>query len=309
MPEEDKWSRWLAETRFGADKKAAELQMRGLIQVRSLLLKKAGLADGKVALDVGTGEGLMGFGALEKVGTSGHVIFSDISDACLEKTRVAAEQMGVLDRCSFVRASAEDLQPVESCSVDLVTTRSVLIYVDNKMRALGEFLRVLKPGGRTALFEPIDDRRLKQDAEFWIRRGWVDRESEEGRPIADLMDRWDDYWQRHLHINEAMTNFNERDLVRMCVEVGFAGVHTEYHLNAGPIPPMNWETLKKFSGNPLIPTNEEVWQEIFTAEELRRLEQHLRPVVERGGRMWRSQSSFTWAFKAPIPEKPWAEDE
>jgi len=228
MLEADKWSRWLAETRFGGDKKAAEIQMRGLIQLRNTLLKKAGLVEGKVVLDVGAGEGLMGFGAIEKVGTSGHVIFSDISDACLENARAAAEQMGLLDQCLFVRASAEDLSAIESSSVDLVTTRSVLIYVDDKKRALGEFLRVLKPGGRTALFEPIDDRRLKQDADFWLRRAWIDRESEEGGAIADLLDRLDEYWQRHLHINEAMTNFNERDLVRMCVEVGFAGVHTEF---------------------------------------------------------------------------------
>jgi len=218
----------LAETRFGGDKKGAEIQMRGLIQLRNTLLKKAGLVEGKVVLDVGAGEGLMGFGAIEKVGTSGHVIFSDISDACLENARAAAEQMGLLDQCLFVRASAEDLSAIESSSVDLVTTRSVLIYVDDKKRALGEFLRVLKPGGRTALFEPIDDRRLKQDADFWLRRAWIDRESEEGVAIADLLDRLDEYWQRHLHINEAMTNFNERDLVRMCVEVGFAGVHTEF---------------------------------------------------------------------------------
>jgi arsenite methyltransferase len=309
MLEGDKWSRWLAETRFGGDKKAAELQTRGLIRVRDTLLKKAGLAEGNVVLDVGAGEGLIGFGALEKVGASGRVIFSDISDACLEKTRAAAEQMGLLDQCSFVRASAEDLGAIESSSVDLVTTRSVLIYLNDKKRALAEFLRVLKPGGRTALFEPIDDRRLKQDADFWLRRAWVDRESEEGGAIADLLDRLDDYWQRRLYINEAMTNFNERDLVRMCVEVGFAGVHTEFHLHAGPTPPMSWDALKKSSGNPLIPTNEEAWREIFTEEEMRRFEQHLRPVVERGGGIWRWQSSFTWAFKAPIPEKPWPDSE
>jgi len=72
---------------------------------------------------------------------------------------------------------------------------------------------------------------------------------------------------------------------------------------------MSWEALKKSSGNPLIPTNEEAWQEIFTEEEMRRFEEHLRPVVERGGGIWRWQRSFTWAFKAPIPEEPWAEDD
>ncbi len=158
MPKSDNWSQWLAETRFGGDFKTADMQMRVLTQVRDHLLKEAGLEEGKVVLDVGAGEGLIG--ALELVGTTGRVIFSDISQALLEFDRSAAEQMGVLDRCSFVKAAAEDLSAIESESVDVVTTRSVLIYVDDKPKAFREFFRVLKPGGRTALFEPIDDQRM-----------------------------------------------------------------------------------------------------------------------------------------------------
>jgi arsenite methyltransferase len=308
MAEPDKWSRWLAETRFGGNQKAAEIQTRHLTSLRNRLLRKAGLSEGKVVLDVGAGEGLIGFGALELVGATGRVIFSDISDALLEHMRAAAEAMGVLDRCRFVRAKAEDLGAVESGSVDLVTTRSVLIYVDDKPRALREFFRVLKPGGRTALFEPIDDRRMTAEAEFWSRKAWVDRESKDAAPIDDLLDRLDEYWKRHRHINEAMTNFNERDLVRMSLEAGFAGIHTELDLNVGPLPPMSWDAVAKSSGNPLIPTNEKVWREIFNPEEQARFERHLRPVVERGGQLWRMQGSFTWAFKAPIPEKPWPEE-
>jgi arsenite methyltransferase len=185
----------------------------------------------------------------------------------------------------------------------------VLIYVDDKPRALREFFRVLKPGGRTALFEPIDDQRMTEYSEFWRRRIWGDPDSEELVPIRDLLKRLEDYGRRHLHINEAMTNFNERDLQRMCIEAGFAGVHIELDLDAGPFPSIRWETLIKSSGNPLIPTNEEVFTEIFSEEERANLEKHLRPRVERGGQLWRSLGSFTWAFKAPIPEKPWPDNE
>jgi arsenite methyltransferase len=308
MAEPDKWSRWLAETRFGGDQKAAEKQMRGLIWLRNRLLKKAGLAEGKVVLDVGAGEGLIGFGALESVGATGRVIFSDISEQLVELTRSAAEQMGVLDRCSFVTAGAEDLSAIESASVDLVATRSVLIFVDDKPRAFREFFRVLKPGGRTALFEPIDDCRMTEYSEYWQRRAWADPDSEEGAPIKDLLERLHEYWERHRHLNDAMINFNERDLVMMCVAAGFAGVHTELDLSVGPMPPMNWDTMMKSSGNPLIPTNGEVLREIFSADELARFERHVRPIVERGGELWRSHGSFTWAFKAPIPENPWPEE-
>jgi arsenite methyltransferase len=67
---------------------------------------------------VGAGEGMIGFGALELIGTAGRVIFSDISEALIEHARAAAEQMRVLDRCSFVNAPAEDLSAIESESVD-----------------------------------------------------------------------------------------------------------------------------------------------------------------------------------------------
>jgi hypothetical protein len=43
MPRFDKWSRWLAETRFGGDQNTTETLMRGLIKLRDRLLKKAGL--------------------------------------------------------------------------------------------------------------------------------------------------------------------------------------------------------------------------------------------------------------------------
>src|ERR1700722_6442195 len=223
MAEPDKWSRWLAETRFGGDQKAAELQLHHLKLLRKRLLKQAGLSEGKAGLDVGAGEGLAGVGAFELVGASGRVIFSDISDRLVEFTRAAAEQMGVLDRCSFVTARAEDLSAVESESVDLVTTRSVLIYVDDKQRAFREFFRVLKPGGRTALFEPIDDQRMTEYSEYWRRRSWADPDSAEGAPVKDLVERLEDHWEnRYRHVNDAMLNFNERDLLMMSVGAGFA---------------------------------------------------------------------------------------
>jgi ubiquinone/menaquinone biosynthesis C-methylase UbiE len=61
-------------------------------------------------LDVGCGDGLVAFGAIDRVGEGGRVIFSDVSQ-------------------DLIQARAEDLSPIHACSVDAVTTRSVLIYV------------------------------------------------------------------------------------------------------------------------------------------------------------------------------------
>jgi arsenite methyltransferase len=106
MPEYDKWSRWLLETRFGGDERIAELGLRLLRQLHDTLLEKAALKDEQVLLDVGAGDGFIAFGALEKLGPSGR---ADISRPLLDHAREAAEKMGVTDRCEFIEASAENL--------------------------------------------------------------------------------------------------------------------------------------------------------------------------------------------------------
>jgi ubiquinone/menaquinone biosynthesis C-methylase UbiE len=73
------------------------------------------------------------------------VVFADISRDLLGQCERLADVAGVRDRCRLVEASAEQLAPVETASVDAVTVRSVLIYVADKEAAFGEFARVLRP--------------------------------------------------------------------------------------------------------------------------------------------------------------------
>jgi ubiquinone/menaquinone biosynthesis C-methylase UbiE len=101
--------------------------------------------DGGSPLDVGCGDGLVGLGALER---GARVIFSDVSDGCLADCRSIAGEVA-----EYRRASATDLG---NLAADVVTTRSVLIYVEEKDRAFQEFFRVLRPGGRLSIFEPIN---------------------------------------------------------------------------------------------------------------------------------------------------------
>ena len=115
-----------------------------------------GCSPGDTLLDVGAGDGLIAFGALERLGPSGRVIFSDISADLVEHCRKAATAEELADRCRFVIAPADCLEGVDDGSVDVVTTRSVLIYVKDKAAALREFYRVLRPGGRISLAEPIN---------------------------------------------------------------------------------------------------------------------------------------------------------
>ena len=190
----------------------------GTYPVRDTVLDKARLQPGDTVLDVGTGDGLIAFGALERLGPSGHVVFSDISQDLLDHCRAAAAAEGLLDRCRFVLASADSLDGIADASVDVVTTRSVLIYVKDKTEALQAFYRVLRPGGRISVFEPINvlmrdpDRLLGYDI----------------TPVKPLAAKIAAFYQSIKPPGtDPMLDFDERDLVRHAEQAGFADISLE----------------------------------------------------------------------------------
>src|SRR5207249_9079897 len=85
----DVWAEWLAEGRFGGDTDVKREVLETLGQTRDEVFDRAGLAEAETLLDVGCGEGLIGFGALER--GAARVIFSDISEDLLAFCREAAE--------------------------------------------------------------------------------------------------------------------------------------------------------------------------------------------------------------------------
>ena len=146
--ERDPWAEWLLERRFGSAAPDADTRarfMEGLWSVREAILDNAGLKADETLLDIGCGDGLIGFSALDR--GARRVIFSDISRELLATCRDIAVHRGLEDRSQFLEASATDLSRVARESVDVVTTRSVLIYVEDKARAFEEAFRVLRPGG------------------------------------------------------------------------------------------------------------------------------------------------------------------
>jgi SAM-dependent methyltransferase len=283
----DIWAEWLAVHRHGGD---PELRRRVLEQTavfRDKVLEGAGLAEGETLLDVGCGEGLIGFGALER--GAGHVVFSDISDDCLAFCREAATSLGLSGRSSFVRAAADDLDGIDDASVDAVATRSVLIYVADKAGAFAEFLRVLRPGGRISLFEPIN--RFGLDARkqgFW---GYP------GDGLADLAARVDRVYEEIQPPDDPMLDFDERDLVRLAEEAGFFPVELELRAVVQRSEPRPWDAFLRSSGNPRIPTIGEAIDQALTPEERERFVAHLRPLVERGEGVWRMAGAYLRARK------------
>jgi len=258
-----------------------------LVPVRERVLDRAGLAEGETLLDVGCGEGMIGFGALDR--GAGHVVFSDVSDDLLDFCREAADALEVSERCSFVKAGAAELSGVADASVDVVTTRSVLIYVPEKARAFAEFFRVLEPGGRFSCFEPINRFGMEERKQgFW---GYP------GDGISDLAARVEQVYAEIQPPDDPMLDFDECDLVRLAEEAGFFPIDLELEAFIRSSKPGPWEAFLNSSGNPKIPTIGEAMDQALTPEERERFAEHLRPLVEEGKGVWRMAHAYLRAKK------------
>jgi ubiquinone/menaquinone biosynthesis C-methylase UbiE len=283
----DKWASWLLERRSGGDPRAAELIREDLHPIRDKVLDGAAVGPDARLLDAGCGDGLIAFGALER-GVA-QVVFSDISQDLLDRCRELAGELGVLDRCRFVRAGVEDLGEVAGGSVDAVTTRSVLIYVEDKARALREFERVLVPGGRISLFEPINRYFVDADGRF--------PPTYDAGPVADLAERVTALHQRINPLGGPMMGFDERDLLAVAEHAGFTRLHLRLELDVRPPRPRTWESFVRSSPNPLAPTLEEALRQTLTPSEIVRYIQHFRPRVEGGAGTSRRAAAYLSAVK------------
>lgn len=271
----DRWHRWLTDVRFGGDPAVREQILTDVLYpVRDTVLDKAQLRLGDTVLDVGAGDGLIAFGALERLSPSGHVIFTDISQDLLDHCRAAAAAEGQLDRCSFVLASADSLTGIADCSVDVVTTRSVLIYVKDKAAALREFHRVLRPGGRISVYEPINV--LMHDPDRFLGYDIT--------PIKPLVDKVEALYQSIQPPGEdPMLDFDDRDLLRHAEQAGFAEIDLELRVTVkSQTQPIRWEQGLRMSGNPLVPTLGEALDRTLSPKEITEFTAYLKPLVESG---------------------------
>jgi ubiquinone/menaquinone biosynthesis C-methylase UbiE len=217
------------------------------------------------------------------------VVFSDISQDLLDHCRAAAAAEGLLDRCCFVVASADSLDGIADASVDVVTTRSVLIYVKDKAEALRAFYRVLRPGGRISVFEPINvlmhdlDRLLGYDI----------------TPVKPLAAKIGAFYESLRPPGpDPMVDFDERDLVRHAEQAGFADVSLELRVTVKngkrPVP---WKDALRMAVNPLVPPLGEVLDRVLSPQEIAEFTAHVKPLVESGSGRERQALAYLAAAK------------
>jgi arsenite methyltransferase len=122
----------------------------GGFEATNELLSLCHIEDARKVLNVGCGIGVGSTYIAKKYGC--HVVGVDISDKMIEWSRRRAREEKVEDKVEFRTADAMDLT-FEAGHFDIVFAESVLIFVEDKARAIRECVRVTKPGGYVGLNE------------------------------------------------------------------------------------------------------------------------------------------------------------
>jgi ubiquinone/menaquinone biosynthesis C-methylase UbiE len=279
----DKWSNWLLVRRHAGNQDYQRVVQAVIERIRDRVLDAARLRPGVTLADIGSGDGLVAFGAIARVGPSLRVILTDVSPPLLAHAKQRAIELGVERQCTFLEGSAEKLEGIGDASVDAVTTRAALAYVADKAAALREFHRILKPGGIFSAAEPVFRDAAMEAVHL---TALVRAQSAGAEPsLRDLLQRWKAAQYPSTQEEQQaspMANYSERDLVRFACQAGFGNVHLELHIDVRPSAICNWDVFLDVSPHPLAPTLRQIMATQFLEPERRLFESILRPRVESG---------------------------
>lgn len=133
----------------------------------------AGIREGETVVDLGSGAGIDVFIAAKYVGKTGRAIGVDMTDRMLsvahENRPKVAEALGY-DVVEFREGYLEKI-PVESKTVDLVTSNCVVNLSPDKPRVFEEIWRVLKDHGRIVISDIVSETdvppHLKTNPQLW----------------------------------------------------------------------------------------------------------------------------------------------
>jgi SAM-dependent methyltransferase len=200
----------------------------------------------------------------------------------------------MLDRAEFITTAAEGLAGVPDESVDVVTTRSVLIYVEDKTSAFISLHRVLRAGGRLSMFEPINRLMFPEPrGRFW---GY------DLAPVEGLVERVQAIFTETADpaFRAAMMDFDDRDLASLAENAGFGRVHVECHIDVGEArgdAPVSIDALLDSAPNPNAPTVREALTRALTESEQVQFSSALETAFNERRRIGRMAVAYVSATK------------
>ena len=119
---------------------------------KRIAVMAAHVRPGHQVLDLAGGSGDLSRLFAQRIGDQGLVVISDINGEMLSRGRDRLIDSGCSNHVAVVQANAESL-PFASARFDIVTIAFGLRNVTNKVAALDEMYRMLRPGGRALILE------------------------------------------------------------------------------------------------------------------------------------------------------------
>jgi arsenite methyltransferase len=127
------------------------------------------LQAGETVVDIGCGAGIDSLIAAKMVGPTGRVVGVDMTPEMVAKARASAQEAGATN-VEFRHGFAESL-PVEGGWADVAISNGVLNLFPDKLAALREIARVLKPDGRLQFGDILVQKAVplsgKLDVDMW----------------------------------------------------------------------------------------------------------------------------------------------
>ena len=125
------------------------------------------ISEGEAVLDIGCGAGVDTIVAAMMVGPTGRVIGIDLVPEMLAQARESGKMMG-LRNVTYVETTAEKM-PFPDADFDVAISNGVFNLIPDKVSALAEAIRVLRPGGRLMTADQVLVGQLPNDKKARIK--------------------------------------------------------------------------------------------------------------------------------------------
>lgn len=208
------WSEWLKKSRFSyMSDEQKEQTLRWLMLVRDKVLTRANIDKKDTVIDIGTGTGLLAFGAYDLIDNNGKIIAMDVSPDCLEECKKIAQECNIENNLEMLISDVYNINLPDNY-INVAMFRSVLVHVLNKKQAFSEIYRILKTGGRLSFFEPVISSNTKYH-----------------ELISPNIAGYDEFKKAEIKMmtdeQSPLTNFNENTLKNDMISAGFKNINFE----------------------------------------------------------------------------------